>query len=214
MFQCCDHVSAVTTERAVIAIVHQDDVSRAHSRKPRDHSLRGLRLPVVTQTRPRGDAAKLQRARYATELRPAKSEGRPHPLHRERACAMRYFARRTHGRAKRLPDGLFALSQLLRDARSGKPNEVRMGVRVIGEQMPARGDLAHQLRAFRGESPDDEKSGARVVAREQVEQPRGNGRIRPVIKGKSNRVGRCAPRVLGCCLRPRRRRQSPKHRPE
>jgi hypothetical protein len=63
---------------------------------------------------------------------------------------------------------------------------------MIREQVPARSDLAHQIRAFCGEASYNEETGPRGVTIKKVKQLGSNRRVRPVVKRKGDAARRFA----------------------
>lgn len=67
-----------------------------------------------------------------------------------------------------------------------------MGVSVIGNEMAARRDLADEVRAIAHEAAYEKEGSARPVRVEEIEQLRRNRRVRTIVKGNGELVGRGA----------------------
>src|ERR1700722_1516678 len=68
-----------------------------------------------------------------------------------------------------------------------------MGVRVIADDMAARGGLFQEVRTFARVFSDHKKSRASLVAVKKIEQLRRDCRIRPVVKRESKLLRRIRP---------------------
>src|SRR5260370_20267848 len=66
-----------------------------------------------------------------------------------------------------------------------------MCVRMVSEQMSARGNFPDQIGAGARKFSNQEKCRASGVAVEQIEESRGNGRVGAIIEGQRERLGRC-----------------------
>src|SRR5258708_27468074 len=66
-----------------------------------------------------------------------------------------------------------------------------MCVRMVSEQMSARGNFPDQIGAGARKFSNQEKCRASGVAVEQIEESRGNGRVGAIIECQRERLGRC-----------------------
>lgn len=81
-------------------------------------------------------------------------------------------------------DCLLAADQLVLCSLGATEEQIRVRVGVIADGMAPRVDLFCQFRTLADEFADQEERGLDVVSGKQVEQLRGDRRIRPVVKGE------------------------------
>ena len=177
MFESGDDMMAVAAESAMIAVMQHDDVAvrpvRARdAREPFDQALGRLRLPVPANFRPHHDAPHSRAANFSAQQRAAVAVRRPHPARRFRASGC--------------GDRVLAPRQLIANSRARLKEQICVRVRVIAEQMAARGNFLHEFRTCPREFSNQEKCRAHGVAIEQFEKARSDGRIRSVVKGESD----------------------------
>src|ERR1700686_1828151 len=90
MFESGDHVMAVAAERAMIAVMQDDDVAprpvlARDARKSFDQAIGPLRLPVPANFRPHHYAANSRAANFSAQQRASVTVRRPPPARRFRA---------------------------------------------------------------------------------------------------------------------------------
>jgi hypothetical protein len=161
---------------ACLSLLFVQFVFGVHSdlRHPPNQPFTGLVVaPVSRNQRPHHDV-KIELSRDAREPGIADTERRTKPFGR------------LPGREL---NSLVASPQLVSNLRLSKPEKIRVRFGVIANGMPARGNLSDELRTLPHKSANQEKCGVRVVSFEQIQELRGDGRIRPVVKrdGKSAR---------------------------
>src|SRR6266571_371304 len=128
--------------------------------------LRRFLPPIAGDQRPHHRSAP-ECAGCRDDLRISKSIRRTEPLWR---------------RAGRIGNCLLTQAQFRRDLRRREPEEIRMRVRVVAQYMASGYRFLHQGGAFSNESANQEKSGLRVIAVQQIQQLWGDRRIWPVIE--------------------------------
>src|SRR5580704_15260500 len=136
---------------------------------PRDQPFRRRSAPVAGDQRPHDDAL-VQFARDGNDPRVSRSEGWPQPPRRS---------------ARGRDDGIIAAAKLNGDLIRLKPKKIGMGVRVIADDVAARGRLFQQVRAFARVFSDNKKSRASFVTVKKIEQLRSDCGIGPVVKRES-----------------------------
>ena len=157
----------------MIAVMHHDDVAvravRARdAREPLDQSLRRLRFPVPANFRPHHDALHSRAANFSAQQRIPVPVRRTHPARRLRVS----------GGGNRV----LAARELVANSRARLKKQICMCVRMISEQVAARGNFLHEFRAGTRKFSDQKKCRAHGIAVKQFEKPRSDRRIRPIVK--------------------------------
>jgi hypothetical protein len=169
MFQRGQSMTAIALERAVIAIVQEDDIASTDVTQAVSDSIRIVRSPIPCFRRPHDDALAAAALDYAIELRAAKTKGRAHP---------------TGSSSDRGFDGVVAEIELIRDISCRHKCKRWMSVRMIADNVAAVRNLLRKRWKRAHAAADDEESRAHFVPVEQIEQFRRDSQIRTVVKGK------------------------------
>ena len=169
-----------------------------------DEALGRLRLPVPANFRPHHDAPHSRAANFSAKQRASVTVRRTHPARRFRA----------NGGG----DRILAAHKLFANSRARSKKQICMRVRMISDQMAARGNFLHEFRTGARKFSDQEKCRAYGVAFKQFEKPRSDRRIRPIVKRESDfpRARTCAApsgRTIPTTEPPRPRRQFPQRLP-
>lgn len=180
MFERGGDVGAIAIEKAVIAIVHDNYFARGGARQALDQGLRRLRFPIEAEARP-GDDAQASRTDNGKELRAAKTVWWTHQAHRARRD------KRSGTGFKSIEHGTAAALQFVGDRFAAEPDQIGVGIGVIGDDMAAGGDFADQFRALAGETADHEECGADTVAIKEIEEAWRNRGIGAVVESQRQR---------------------------
>lgn len=177
VFERGDDMAAVAAESAMIAVVQHDDVAarpvRArHARESGDQAVGRLRFPVTEKFRPHDDALDPRATNFSAQQRASVTVRRTHPERRSRV--------------KGGCDGFLAPRQFAANFLARLKNQICMCVRMIADQMAARGNVFHEFGTGAREFSDQKKCRAHGIAVEQIEKSGRDRRIRPVVKRESD----------------------------
>ncbi len=132
MFERGDDMMTVAAERAMIAVMQHYDVAAPptwtrHMSEPLDQAPGRLRLPVPANFRPHHHALHSRAPYFRAQQRTPVTVRRPHPARRR--CSRRRGNR------------VLAAGQFASNFRAGFKNQTGMSIRVIADQVAARGNF-------------------------------------------------------------------------
>jgi len=87
-------------------------------------------------------------------------------------------------------DGFAAALKFLAGFVGSAEEKIRMSLRVITQEVAARGGFFRECRTLGDEFSDQEKGGLGVVFSEEIEKFRGDGGIGPIVKRERKEFGR------------------------
>ena len=177
MFESCDHMVTVAAEATVISVMHHHNVAlrpilAGDMREPFDQAPWRLRFPVPADFRPHYDALHSRAANFSAEHCAPVTVRRAHPARR--------FAAGGGG------NGVLATLEFAANSGARLKNQIGVCVRMISDQMAARGNFLHEFGTGARKFPDQEKCRKRGLAAKHFEKTRRNRRIRPIVKCESD----------------------------